>query len=132
MSQPSSQTVRKWRELVDLLVVLTGKGAISWKETADDGKFLASVSRKVVSIEREMSYRGVSPDKIIRVVISDADGKMIEAFDDEDLDGGTEDHQYYRVLDDLMKEISRKISGADKILDQLLSELRDKNEEIPF
>lgn len=125
-----STTLEKWRNLTRLLVSLTKKGKMTWRETPRDDEFLTAHGNVVVVLRQTTSQN--SPDDLYIVTIRDKEGKIVDSFDDEILDAGQTDTNYYVVLKDIMLGIRRIISGADETLDELLESLSEEDEEMPF
>jgi hypothetical protein len=136
------ETRSKWRLLVERLMYATDNGLITWQASIAEEQFLTNLKDKIVTF----GYSGDGTSNVYFFRIDDDfDGNKIDYFDDEDLDEGTyanrEDRYFYR-LGNFHKSLSRKVSGADAVLDELLEELpelpppskkeRDLDDEIPF
>ncbi|MCT4577833.1 hypothetical protein [Donghicola sp.] len=119
-TKTSEKTKDKWRTLTNRLVSSSRSGDILWKSTAEEACFVTSISGKTIVFARS-SQTDNFPYKYV-IFINDSAGKLVDSFDDEDLD---RDHfvsgaSYFKILDDFMDELIRKESGADEVLDELL------------
>ena len=117
-------TVQRWRKFTDLVLSLSKKGLIPWKETSTENKFLANYKGYIIlveSIEHSPQHRG---QPIIIVTIEDKEGRTIDEFDDEDISNDT--RAYYPDLRDLVLSMQRLQTGADDILDSLISDMEKK------
>lgn len=124
-----SNTLSKWRKLVHLLVSLTNKGKLSWKETPRDDEFLTSHGSNVVVIRQSSSQ--TSFEDLFLISLRDKEGKIIDSFNDETLDHGQDETNYYVLIRDLMLTIRRSLSGADQALDELLASLSEEDDDLP-
>lgn len=123
----------KWCKLVDLIISLTQKEKVNWKETPRDDEFLTTHSGISILIRQTTSSR--ADDDLFVMELRDAEGKVIDSFDDEILDNGSSSHpSYFLRMRDLAYAIRRKASGADKVLDDLLVSLgeEEKDKDHPF
>jgi hypothetical protein len=143
MTQTVDEKTRtKWRQLVDRLIFATDSGVIAWQAAVGEDQFLTNLKDKIVTL-------GLSADSSRNVyffrIDDDFNGNKIDYFDDEDLDQNgyyNNEDRYFERLKDFHNSLSRKVSGADAVLDELLGELpvipepdvkkRDLDEEIPF
>ncbi len=117
-SSPSSETLKKWRNLFHRLDYGTSIGRVTWQETASEGNFLAKVGDGVIIFGHEIR----SGREFYFVRIETSDGKVVDAFDDEDLDSDVAG-EYFSLMKDLNLKITRQHSGADKYLDEIISSL---------
>lgn len=127
-----SSTVEKWRKLTNLVVSLSNKGALVWKETSEDDQYLASLDEYVI----QLSKRHVIGDNnertaVIEILLQDKSGKSIDEFNDEDI-SDLDHHNYFYALDQLLLSIERSLTGAEQVLDDLIFRLEKKDEDIPF
>jgi hypothetical protein len=119
-----SDTVAKWRSLVQRIAYNTKTGKLNW----DDGPYPESVITVIANVV--ISIRYVGNDYI--VVITDEFGGVVDSFKDDDLGELSGGLTAYTVLGQIFRDAKRSISGADKILDQILSELPAEDDGIPF
>jgi hypothetical protein len=127
--QSQSSVIAKRRILTDRIIANTRRGTIKWKETAQPDNYLMRIGKVVVSFGVEI---GVEGDPAYFLQIEDSDGKVIERFNDENIDGADRGGQYFKKMRDFHGEIARILSGADKLIDELLSSLDPTDEEILF
>ncbi|WP_156965360.1 hypothetical protein [Paracoccus sphaerophysae] len=133
------ETVEKWRSLVDLVYKLTIAGKMAWAESAKEGEIVAPYAGHAIVLTRKDSTNDFGDEEpIINVRINDSGGDVVDSFWDSDLDENKQ-YAYYRKLDNLMKTVGRKLTGADDVLDALLARMRedsgeraDFDDEIPF
>ena len=109
----------KWVLLFQRLLQKTRDGNLVWSETADDTAYLASVGKNKILYEEEKGLVGVYSANIM----SNA-GKVVDSFDTRDLERLT-NVDWSPDGEELFNLIRRKISGADEVLDDILSELND-------
>ena len=119
--------VEKWRILADRIISLTHKGKLNWSESAMDDEFFAPIGKMLISLSKARERKPEGYANLIRIQITDSEGRIIESFDDEDIDPGQND-QYYEDLSNLHGLIQRRVSGADKILDELLSIMKREDD----
>ena len=98
--------------LVNRLTELTERGKVSWEETAEEGTFLASVGKFVVTLGEE--YEDDNP--IYRFKILDGTGKTI----DEAWGHGGENRNRLLHLHELAR---RSALHVEEVLSDLLSSL---------
>tara|TARA_R110000850_G_C9897794_1_gene459552 strand:- start:28 stop:375 length:348 start_codon:yes stop_codon:yes gene_type:complete len=109
----------KWILLFKLLLERTRNGNLSWSETADDEAYLASIGKNKILYERDGRVSG----NYFVHIMSNA-GKVVDSFDTGDL-GQLTNEDWSPEGEELFNLIRRKISGADEVLDDILSELND-------
>lgn len=125
----TENTKEKWSKLAGLLVFLTREGGIFWKSSVNDDEFLTSIGDNVVMISKDEVRRNSEVVPIVVITISSRTGETVDSFNDEDI--SDVNPNAYQSLSDLMTDIARSISGADEILDTIISKLEEKR-EIPF
>lgn len=126
------ETIKKWRLLADMLISLTNKGVISWEETPSDDEFVTSVEDNAILLRRSTYVNDeIEEVPIVEIIIQDNSGKTVESFNDEDISASG--LNYYRRLDELVKNVQRKLSGAEERLDRILAALSMRDpDDIPF
>lgn len=117
----------KYKSLIDRVVQATHQGKIAWRETANEEAFLARIGNNTIllSFDRSLNTRGFI------VEITDMSGKVVDDFNSRFLDEGDPKRAYYGKLAKLHRHVKRELSGADRILDEILQELPEVD-EIPF
>jgi len=137
------RTKSKWRNLVDRLILATDLGAVTWQASVVDRQFLTNLNDKIITLGHAQEN---GRDLYFFRIDEDFSNTKIDYFDDEDLDnsqGGysQSNGHYFAVLKDFHNLLSRKVSGADSVLDELLDQLpelpseekeRNMGDEIPF
>jgi hypothetical protein len=125
-----NSTIKKWARLVDMMVELSHSDKMRWDETVEEDEVIAPLGDYIISIAKRI-HRG-NGNEVYIVSVRGSDGRQIESFNDEDLDGGIEGaSNYYQLLEELMDEAKRAISGADKVIDELLM-IMERDRDIPF
>lgn len=121
----------KYRQLVDRLVEKTDRRELDWKEGVYPDSFQVSFpSQSVVLSARQMNESDAPRQPLealtIEYVISivNESGSTVDEFSQFDLDRGQSDkHKYWDILETLYKSVRRQALSAEKVLDDLLSEL---------
>jgi hypothetical protein len=117
---------KQW-EMVRLLVERTEAGAVSWKHSAVDDAFLVSFRNYSLLLRKIASKEGAEPDFEISLI--NEDGAVAESFTDIELFHACgpfsgEGNVPFKVLGKLFELARRQASGADKIVDEILGELK--------
>lgn len=113
---------KKWQDIVIRLDRLTKAKEIAWQETSDDDILQATIGQNVIQIRRHNYSRG--PAYV--VVIRNSEGKAVDQFDESAVS-----LPYGTSIEKIFVEASRQATGADLILDEILSDLKDRD-DIPF
>lgn len=123
MAQTVDERTRiKWRQLVDRIILATHNNQIIWQPAINDDEFLTNLRDKIVTIGYESGGTRIYYFRID----DDFGGAKIDFFNDEDLDENfltLSGESYFSRLRDFYNSLSRKVSGADEVLDELLSAL---------
>ncbi len=106
-------TLGKYEQLVDRLLTKTEAGEILWKETAEPATFQVPFPNYSITI----SYRKELLPAVI-VTILNSEGKSVDSFTQFDLRD-----EHAGKLSKLYENARRKALGAEKALDEILSEL---------
>ncbi len=118
--------VEKQTKLAKMLYRVTKNGNLKWGETSNENKVQTTVSKHVIQLEKHTRSRGEF-DFIITVI--NKSGTIIDQFDDNTI--GVEGSDYtdmYTEYKELWGIITRKISGADEALDEILKGLNEIDE----
>jgi hypothetical protein len=113
----NNSTLNRWRKLVEKLRYATAQGAIEW----DEGTRAESITTEVK--DNTITLRKVGND--FHVSVSDLFGDTIDSFTDVQLDTMSDGMAAFQVLNELYTSVKRQLSGADKILDEILEALPD-------
>lgn len=111
----------KWLDLFTLLKSGTESGRVQWVETADDDAYMASISRNKVIFE---NGRGIPGG--YRFHILSPEGRTVDTFDVHDL-AMINGYPLNDQAEEMFSTIRRRISGADRVLDDILADLRDED-----
>lgn len=111
----------KWVQLFQLLLERTREGTIFWSETADSDAYLVSIGKNKVLFGNGAQYAGGYGFSILS-----KEGKVVDAFDIADIERLT-GFPWHEEAEEMFNAIRRRISGADDVLDDILSELNDPN-----
>ncbi|MFN4271511.1 MAG: hypothetical protein ACK4F5_01785 [Aliihoeflea sp.] len=102
-------------ELINLLVERTNKNRQNWEEGPRQGSFYTQIGSNSVSI------KAVADDYII--TLYNQDGDQVDEISDPTLkQGGFE--EAYGVMGELFDMARRNALGADKVLNDILNELK--------
>jgi hypothetical protein len=119
--------------LVQLLLRRTTQGKLDWREAIKSDAFQVAFTDKVVRI-REVPPREPDdvPDYLIQLVNSD--GRVVDEFNQVMLGnaGNAGIGFWWEKMHDLYDMARRTALGSEKILNEVLSELRGNDDEVPF
>lgn len=124
----SDKTKTKWRELVSRLARNTHAHRLSWENGNYEGSIVTTVNDHAISLQ--LVQRSFETNFIVQ--IADQFGDIVDTFSDEDvglLDNGVSAHI---VLSEVYRDVKRTISGADAVLDAVISALPEDPDGIPF
>lgn len=108
----------KWHRLVETLFELTKANRIEWQEMSDSDTFQTVVGMNSVEIEN-------SSFDNFEVRLRDETGRMVDKFSDDDLNRITGSH-YTGLFSEMFNLIRRQMSGSERVLDDVLAQLRTK------
>lgn len=130
-SAPQS-TIQKWRNLADLVISLTSRGILKWEESLTDNEYITSIEGASIAIRKiTRTTEALVEQPFVEVAIHDSNGKEVDSFTDEDIE--TTNFEYFRKLDETVRQIHRGVSGAEEKLDKILLALRKKDpDDLPF
>jgi hypothetical protein len=123
-NEASKETTLKWRSLTERLIYGTSAGKLDW----DDGPYKDSVITSIKDVV--ITLRFIDGDYWI--YISDQLGNVVDSFSDDKISPLSGGILAFSAMDNLFKNVKRKINGADEVLDLLLNELPEDPDEIPF
>jgi hypothetical protein len=108
-------SIEKYKMIVAGLAAKTEEKQIRWKETAEENTFQVSFANYSVTLSAQDHFRrGTS----YVVNILNAEGRSVDSFSDN-LDGT------YEPMAELYEKARRQALGADKALDEILTELKE-------
>lgn len=116
---------QKYKMLMDRLYDKTDAKELPWQsDIIDDDIVSTSIGDRTIEVG---DARNGSNEPIIRVVIRDANGRIVEQFDDENLlglsTGRPQFQTYWPLMKDLLSMAQRQATGADKALDEIIDAL---------
>ncbi len=119
---------KKLAHLAYLLHQKTVKGEIDWKETVLNGEYQASFSNYSIQISLVNSQG--SPEACVKMSVIGEGGDEIESFTDEDIElqwlsEFESNLSPYVMMHDTYGAARRLAVGAEKAINQILSELVD-------
>lgn len=120
--------LEKYRRLTRMLSSKTKDGKISWTPSIFVEGFESEIGNSTVNISIVHTGNEV-PDYLIRIFSRDL--TLLESFTDVDIRDTTGAEvdgfaSYFQMMEHLYNSINRKLSGADKALDDLLGALEEK------
>lgn len=114
----------KNKQLVVRLLDRTRRSKIDWKDAVEGG-FQVSLSNNTIKLQKSQGRNGI----VYTVSLFNAVGELADAFTDEELDADENTGVWFEALREMHGLAQRYARGADKILNEILSELDD---DIPF
>lgn len=124
-------------ELIEALQEATLKGALAWSVTKKNGRLVASVGGNTVELytvpsdEADPQYDPDLMDYVVRIV--NEAGEPVDFFTDVNLMDEftdyykTSEKRPFRILKSVHEAALRQVSGADKVLETIISNLRRKS-----
>ena len=126
-----TELTTKHIRLFELLEKLTEEGKQEWR--FDEGKTepVTQVSSFEVSVRRSNSSEGTA---FIEIAVKNYSGEVVDKFTDDDMTEFLENdaEQNFKRMERLLRSATRRASGADNVLDEILVELEEKSDEVPF
>jgi hypothetical protein len=113
----------KQMRLVKKLVEMTNAGAIDWKPSLNSNTFQVSFRDNTLRITTKPSDTTADPD--IEIQLLNGNGELVERFTDVDLqnEDNSEPAKWFKNMNSLYKVAQRTALGAEKILDEIISDL---------
>ncbi|HEX8210750.1 MAG TPA: hypothetical protein VF584_11285 [Longimicrobium sp.] len=112
-------------QLLKNLLRKSEEGSVSWEPTAHENEFQANFTGYTLTISQRRGESG-SLDEVVSIY--NADGVLVEEFDDTELTS-VEGFQPFLTMHRIHELARRYAMGAEQALDALLSELSD---DLPF
>lgn len=114
----------KYRQLVDRLVTKTERHELDWKEGAGPDSFqVAFPNYSLLLKEKERIEPFSSPPPDIVLMIVDMNGNIIDTIYNFEIDIEGREKPYYLKMRDLYRIVRQHVLGADKAVEEILSEL---------
>jgi hypothetical protein len=118
-------TSDKYSNLIEALLERTVAGVQSWAGTSSDGIYSTRLGKYTVHIGLKSDWNSDQEDVV--VTIFGEHGEPIDEFTDVHLQDATprvsEFGTYYQLMSELHRRAGRDASGAERVLDELLSTL---------
>jgi hypothetical protein len=114
----------KYRQLVDKLVAKTDRRELDWRESAHPDGFQVSFPNYSLLLrqkERGEAFGAPPPDIILSIV--DMNGSVVDTIYNFEIDGEGREKPYYLKMRDLYRMVRQQVLGADKAVEEILSEL---------
>lgn len=119
-----SDTVKKYRTLIDVLYERTKSKSVKWRYEASDRSVWVRLAGQIISLTAS-SNDDFEP--LCKLVITNSDGDFLEGFNDENLRGDQPKtalfNDWYTLMASLFEMAKRQATGADEALDNILKEL---------
>ena len=112
---------------------MTAKGRIEWYIDDENPQWIHAnlrVGHLLLGPSKDQSGQDA-----VRISVFTKDGPPTLTFDDTDIhltDDYGERVSYYPIMQNLMDDARRYAKGEDKVIDDLLAELQEKEDDIPF
>lgn len=117
----------KYRQLVDRLLTKTDRREVEWKEGAYPNSFQVSFPNYALLLREEDKKEGfVSPSPDIMLSIVDMGGDVIDTIYNFEIDAEGRERPYYLKMRDLYRTVRQQVLGADKAVEEILSELGEQ------
>jgi hypothetical protein len=114
----------KYRQLVDKLMAKTDRHELDWKEAAFPESFQVSFPNySLLMREKERPEGFGAPPPDITLSIIDMSGNVVDTIYNFEIDGEGRERPYYLKMRDLYRAVRQQVLGADKAVEEILSEL---------
>lgn len=123
------------RSLVEGLYNATMTGRIKWQPVSKSSSYLTSLRSSAIEIADDMNNNG---EPVIVVNVYDQLGNIVDSFNDDYLHGYKPHNlsydSYYTVMKNLQEMARRNATGADRIIQSILTEIGapSVDDDIPF
>jgi hypothetical protein len=109
----------KYQQLVERLAVKTDQGEVYWKEAAGPDTFQISFPNYSLTLSSQNRQGSI----LYVISILNSEGRTVDSFSDEDLDGDGRGGRYFTMMGELYHNARRQALGVDKALDEILGQL---------
>src|ERR1700733_6717337 len=114
----------KYRQLVDKLMAKTERHELEWKEGAYPDSFQVSFPNYSLMLEKKERPEGFgAPPPDIMLSIIDMAGSVIDTIYNFEIDAEGREKPYYLKMRELHRSVRQQVLGADKAVEEILSEL---------
>jgi hypothetical protein len=114
----------KYRQLVDRLIAKTDRRELAWKEGVYPESFQISFPHYSLLLREKEGTEGFeNPPSDITVILFDMSGKVIDTISNFEIDAEGWEKPYYPKMRDLYRMVRQQVLGADKAVEEILSEL---------
>lgn len=110
----------KYRQLVDKLMTKTDRRELDWKEAAFPESFQVSFPNYSLLLRgKEIGFGALD----VTLSIIDMLGSLVGTIDSLEIDVEERKGLYYLKMSDLYRAVRQQVLGADKAVEEILSEL---------
>jgi hypothetical protein len=113
----------KYRQLVDRLIAKTDRHELDWKEGGYPESFQVSFPNYALLLREKVTEGFGAPPPDIMLLIVDMDGTVIDTIYNFEIDADGPTKPYYLKMRDLYRMVRQQVLGADKAVEEILSEL---------
>ncbi len=128
----TDQSSAQLKELFDILFDKTTRGEVAWKKSFDESAVEAQFTHNIVRLTRIMTYdeNDAEDGYVYTVELADKLGTVVDTIWAHELEvlgsPPTGQKTYWKAFEHLHHIASRHASGADKVVRDLLAELKSK------
>ena len=126
----------KFRSLAEGLYLASASGQIKWSAFVGSDSYVTPVGRNKIEISSSLNDSG---EDLYVVNIYDGDGNRVDGFTDEYFSRKLEPQHvsvasYFWLMSNLFEMARRNATGADKVLDDLLLQIKAPSidSDVPF
>jgi hypothetical protein len=114
----------KYRHLIDRLIAKTDSRELPWKEGVYPESFQVAFPNYSLLLREEERHEVFgSPPADIAIAVLDMSGKVIDTIYNFEIDAEGRERPYYLKMRDLFRMVRQQVLGADKAVEEILSEL---------